>query len=94
MTNLPKTIVYSMQPYTNGAILGELEWAIETERNWNGGPDHQRKVLRGKVISGIERSFSCGVPISKGRDIAGQTVTVYGVKDYEVTRGEIVRVAG
>lgn len=88
---LPHTITYSMQPYTNGAVVGDLEWAIETERNWNGGPPHQRKVLRGKVISGTETGFLFGA--GTPRDIAGQTVTIYGVKDSELERGEIVRVA-
>ncbi len=92
MTDLPQTIVYSMQPYTNGAVLGDLEWDVETERNWNGGAPHVRKVLRGKVISGTEVGFLFGR--GTPRDITGQTVIVYGVKDYEISRGEIVRVAG
>lgn len=92
MTNLPNTIIYSMQPYTNGAVLSDLAWDVETERNWNGGPPRHRKVLRGTVISGTEVGFLFGR--STPRDIAGQTVTIYGVEDYELERGEIVRIAG
>jgi hypothetical protein len=92
MTDLPKTIVYSMQPYTNGAVVGDLEWATETERNWNGGPPHVRKVLRGKVISGTEVGFLFGR--GTPRDITGQDVTIYGVQGWEIARREIVRIAG
>ena len=75
----------------NACMFALLELIFETERNWNGGPSHERKILRGKVISGKETAFLFGA--SKSRDIAGQSVTIYGVKDYEIARGEIVRVA-
>jgi hypothetical protein len=95
MTNLQiKTpeINYSMQPYTNGAILGDLRIETETDRDWNNGGTRERTVLRGTVKDGTERGFLFGQS-STPRSIAGQTVTVYGVTQSELDRGSIVRVA-
>lgn len=90
---LPQHIVYSYQPYTNGAVLTDLRWDTETERDYNNGGVRKRTVLRGTVVSGTERGFLAGMA-STPRDISGQTVTIYGVKRHELDRGEIVRVAG
>lgn len=90
-TSLPATIKFDMQPY--GCVtLGDLSWATETERNWNGGADHVRTVLRGTVIEGRERSYLLGHVSS--RDAAGQSRIVYGVRPDEIESGHIVRVAG
>lgn len=94
MTTLPTIIKYSMQPYTNGAVLGDLRWETERERDWNnGGADRVRTVLRGTVLEGTERGFLFG-QASTPRSLAGQTVTIYGVKPHELDSGHIVRVAG
>jgi hypothetical protein len=93
MTNpaLPATITLDYQPY--GCVtLGNLSWGIERERNWNGGPDHVRTVLKGTVLSGEERGYLFG-EVSR-RDATGQSRTVYGVREDEIARGHIVRVAG
>jgi hypothetical protein len=90
-TALPATITVDFQPY--GCVkLGKLHWATESERDYNNGGMRHRKVLRGTVIDGRERGYLFGATSS--RDIAGQERTVYGVKDFEIERGHIVRVAG
>ena len=81
MTKLPKTIEYSMQPYTHGAILGDLSYG-----DFNGHP-----TLTGTVIEGTETSRLFTASSTKG--IVGRRITVYGIKDYEIERGEIIRVA-
>ena len=94
MAILPKIIKYSYQPYTNGAVLTDLRWEQESYIDYNNGRQtRERTVLRGRVVSGTERGFLFG-HTSTPRDITGHTVTIYGVKPYEIERGEIVRVAG
>jgi len=81
MSDLPETIKYDMQPYTYGAILTDLEW-VET---------CGYTALRGTVVEGSERAYLFGQ--SAAKDIAGRTVHIYGVKEHEIARGHIVRVA-
>lgn len=88
---LPETITLDYQPY--GCVtLGGLHWATEIERNWNGGPPHVRKVLKGVVTKGQERGYLFGQVAVK--DATGQNRTVYAVTEQEVARGHIIRVAG
>ena len=88
---LPATITLDYQPY--GCVtLGDLRWATESERDYNNGGMRHRTVLRGTVIEGRERSYLLGHTSS--RDAAGQSRTVYGVRDDEIVRGHIIRVAG
>lgn len=89
---LPETITVDFQPY-GCVILGNLHWAVESERDWNSGGTkmRHRTILRGTVIEGRERSYLLGHVGS--RDIAGTSSHVYGVTQAEIDRGHIVRVA-
>ncbi len=80
-TVLPERIAYEMQPYTYNAIVGELrlDW-------YNGYPCLQGKILEGTETARLLGSYST-------KSIAGQSVTIYGVKEYELEQGRIVRVA-
>lgn len=81
-TPLPETLTYSMEPYTNGAVIADLRW----EGEYRGHP-----LLLGTVVSGTERAFLGGH--SAVKDIAGRTVTVYGAREEEIAAGRIVRIA-
>lgn len=81
MNALPETIKYDMQPYTYGAVLTDLRW-----REYG-----KYTVLEGTVVEGTETAYLFGQ--SARKDIAGKTVHIYGVKDWEIDRGHIVRVA-
>lgn len=88
---LPATITLDYQPY--GCLtLGDLRWDTESERDYNNGGTRHRTVLRGTVIKGHERSYLLGHTSS--RDATGQSRTVYGVREDEINRGHIIRVAG
>lgn len=88
---LPATIKFDMQPY-GCRTLGDLCWDTETERDWSGGPDRVRTILRGTVIEGQQRSYLFG-QVSV-RDITGEQEIIYGVRPDEIARGLIVRIAG
>ena len=79
---LPERVTFDSQPYTYGAVLVDLEPA----GSYNGHP-----MVSGRVLEGEQRSFLWGHTASKS--IAGQRVTIYGVKQWELDRGHIVRVA-
>lgn len=82
MAPLPETVRYDMQPYTFGAVLGDLRWVGE----YYGHP-----LLRATVLEGTERSRL--FQHTATRDISGDTVTLYGVRRSELERGLIRRVA-
>jgi hypothetical protein len=90
LPTLPDTITLDYQPY-GSVTLGNLHWAVETERDYNNGGTRQRTVLRGVVLAGCERSYLFGHVSS--RDATGQHRTVYGVRPNEIACGHITRIA-
>lgn len=79
--NLPETIRFNYEPYTHGAVLGQLK-----EGSYNGFP-----TVIGVVLEGSDTAYLWGERST--RSIVGQPYTLYGVKQWELDRGFIVRVA-
>lgn len=80
---LPETVTVDFQPYGK-FTLGQLK-----EGSYNGFP-----TIEGVVISGTEvGALLGGRPIGKPRDISGRKETIYGIKQWELDAGHIVRVA-
>lgn len=92
MPTLPTTITLDYQPYGR-VTLGDLRWDVESARDWNRGGNArvEHTVLRGTVIDGSERGYLFGHVSS--RNVKGETRTIYGVREDEIARGNIVRVA-
>ena len=82
MTDLPETIKYDSQPYMYGATLGHLRW----DTDFQGRP-----ILHGVILEGTEYAYLFGR--SAGKDATGRHVYLYGVQDFEIKRGHIVKVA-
>jgi len=79
-TNLPETIKFDMQPY-GMMVLGDLKLG-----SYNGYP-----TLEGTVLDGHETSYLFGH--TSTRSNKGAHRTVYGIKAYEIEKGEIIRIA-
>jgi len=83
--NLPKTITVDFQPY-GVETLGDLSFG--EYRNSRG---EVSRTLIGTVIEGYEDNRLFGHTLRK--DTKGRRRTVYGITDFEIERGHIVRVA-
>lgn len=80
LANLPETITVDFQPY-GLETLGDL-----TVGSYNGYP-----TLKGTVITGTTTGRLFGH--THTRSTAGERREVYGVQQWEVDRGHIVRIA-
>jgi len=79
--NLPKTVQLDYQPY-GLEVLGDL-----VEGSYNGFP-----TIEGTVLEGTETSRLFWATAT--RSTKGRRRTVYGVKQWELDKGLIIRVAG